>query len=68
MRSYELQQEDGDDDDLSSIDDPLNEINLANYLGDFLMKFSESNRNLFDHLCQNLTQSQHATIQAILGR
>ncbi|XP_030449726.1 uncharacterized protein LOC115672097 isoform X1 [Syzygium oleosum] len=63
-----LDEEDGDDDDLSSIDDPINEVNLANYLVDFLLKFCASNRNLFDHLCQNLTQSQRAAIQAVLGR
>ncbi|XP_030512692.1 importin-9 isoform X1 [Rhodamnia argentea] len=61
-------EEDGDDDDLSSIDDPINKVNLANYLVDFLIKFSESNRNLFDHLWQNLTQSQRTAIQAVLGR
>ena len=73
-------QEDGDEDDLLSGADPLNEvffslnlthtkspqiisyindvlnsawqINLANYLADFLVKFSHSDRQLFDHLCQ----------------
>lgn len=34
--SYELQKEDGDDDDLSSIDDPINEVFDGSYVLDLL--------------------------------
>ncbi|XP_056696512.1 uncharacterized protein [Spinacia oleracea] len=60
-------QMDGDEDDLLSSIDPLNEINLANYLVDFLVKFYQSDRTLFDQLSQSLTQSQRHAIQMILN-
>ncbi|XP_057474727.1 uncharacterized protein LOC130762864 [Actinidia eriantha] len=44
--------QDGDEDGLLIGADPLNEINLANYLFDFLVKFAQTDRPLFDHLCQ----------------
>ncbi|KMT08396.1 hypothetical protein BVRB_6g140740 [Beta vulgaris subsp. vulgaris] len=59
-------EKDGDEDDLLSSVDPLNEINLANYLVDFLVKFCESDRTLFDQLSQGLAQSQRHAIQMIL--
>ncbi|KAI8541271.1 hypothetical protein RHMOL_Rhmol08G0048900 [Rhododendron molle] len=43
---------DGDEDESLHSADPLNEINLANYLFDFIVKFSQTDRLLFDHLCQ----------------
>ncbi|KAH9707672.1 Importin N-terminal domain-containing protein [Citrus sinensis] len=45
----------GDDyeDDILCVSDPLNEINLAKYLADFFMKFSQTDRQLFDTLCQD---------------
>lgn len=65
---FDENQEDGDEDDLLSGADPLNEINLANYLADFFVKFSHSDRQLFDHLCQSLTLAQQNAIQMILNR
>lgn len=58
-------EEDGYEDDLLCGCDPLNEINLANYLVDFLMKFSQSDRPLFDHLCQFLTAAQRNAISMV---
>ncbi|KAK9276415.1 hypothetical protein L1049_005948 [Liquidambar formosana] len=49
---FDENQEDGFEDDVLSGADPLNEINLVNYLVDFFVKFSHSDRLLFDHLCQ----------------
>uniref|UniRef100_A0A803L7D5 Importin N-terminal domain-containing protein n=1 Tax=Chenopodium quinoa TaxID=63459 RepID=A0A803L7D5_CHEQI len=60
-------QQDGDEDDLLSSIDPLNEINVANYLVDFLVKFYQSDTTLFDQLSQSLTQSQRHAIQMILN-
>ncbi|CAJ1932166.1 unnamed protein product [Sphenostylis stenocarpa] len=61
--------EDRDDqyeDDLLSVADPLNQINLANYLVDFFVSFSQSDRQLLDHICESLTRSQRNVIQMIL--
>ncbi|PON44541.1 Coatomer beta subunit [Parasponia andersonii] len=60
-------QEDGYEDDLISVSDPLNQINLASYLADFFVKFSECDRQLFDHLCQSLTQTQYSAVQMVLN-
>lgn len=60
-------QKDGDEDDLLSSVDPLNKINVANYLVDFLVKFYQSDRTLFDQLSQSLTQSQRHAIEMILN-
>ncbi|KAK7407626.1 hypothetical protein VNO78_09583 [Psophocarpus tetragonolobus] len=60
--------EDRDDqyeDDLLSVADPLNQINLANYLVDFFVSFSQSDRQLSDHICESLTQSQRNAIQMV---
>ncbi|PKI40398.1 hypothetical protein CRG98_039244 [Punica granatum] len=60
--------DDGDEDNLFSVSaDPINEINLSNYLIDFLVKFSQSNRDLFHWLLQDLTHAQRNAIQAILS-
>ncbi|XP_060669537.1 uncharacterized protein LOC107428072 isoform X1 [Ziziphus jujuba] len=61
-------QEDGYEDDILCVADPLNQINLANYLADFFVNFSQSDRQLFDHLCQNLTKNQRSAIQMVLNR
>lgn len=61
-------QEDGYEDDLISVSDPLNQINLANYLADFVVKFSQCDGQLVDHLCQCLTSSQRSAIQMVLKR
>ncbi|KAA8529237.1 hypothetical protein F0562_033964 [Nyssa sinensis] len=68
-KAFNEDQDDGfEEDDLLCGADPLNEINLANYLGDFLLKFSHSDGPLFDHLCQSLTQAQQKAIQMVLNR
>ncbi|XVE91743.1 hypothetical protein REPUB_Repub01dG0037300 [Reevesia pubescens] len=67
-KAYNENQEDDYEDDRLSIADPLNEINLANYLMDFVSKFSQSDRQLFDHLCQSLTLAQQNAIKIVLNR
>ncbi|KAJ9163429.1 hypothetical protein P3X46_023097 [Hevea brasiliensis] len=67
-KAFNENEEDGDDDDLFHVADPLNEINLASYLAEFFVKFSHSNRGLFDHLCQGLTQAQQDAIRTVLER
>ncbi|XP_058228095.1 uncharacterized protein LOC131336324 [Rhododendron vialii] len=59
---------DGDEDESLHSADPLNEINLANYLFDFIVKFSQTDRPLFDHLCQSLTKAQQNAVQMVLNR
>ncbi|KAG5051633.1 hypothetical protein JHK87_003831 [Glycine soja] len=63
--------EDQDDqyvDGLLSVADPLNQINLANYLVDFFVSFSQSDRQFLDHICKSLSQSQRNAIQLVLKR
>ncbi|RZC24724.1 Importin-9 isoform C [Glycine soja] len=63
--------EDQDDqyvDGLLSVADPLNQINLANYLVDFFVSFSQSDRQFLDHICKSLSQSQRSAIQLVLKR
>ncbi|KAK7309960.1 hypothetical protein RJT34_07123 [Clitoria ternatea] len=63
--------EDHDDqyeDDILSVADPLNQINLSNYLVDFFVNFSQSDRQLLDHICESLTQSQRNAVQMVLKR
>ncbi|KAM5567573.1 hypothetical protein ABKV19_015577 [Rosa sericea] len=59
------EEEDGYEDDNLSVADPLNQINLANYLAEFFVNFCQRERQLFDHLCQSLTQNQRNAIQKI---
>ncbi|KFK44558.1 hypothetical protein AALP_AA1G272600 [Arabis alpina] len=66
-RTFENQDDEDGDDDLN-VTDPLNEINLASYLADFLLKFSSGDRPLFDNLCQGLTHAQRNVIQTVLNR
>ncbi|XP_078159588.1 ARM repeat superfamily protein isoform X1 [Carex rostrata] len=58
-------EDDGYDDDLTK-DDPLSEIKLAEYLGNFFKSISESDRSLFDYLFQGLTDSQRASVARVL--
>ncbi|KAF7827891.1 importin-9 [Senna tora] len=60
--------EDQYEDDLLSIADPLNQINLANYLADFFTNFYQSDRQLLDNICQSLTQAQRNAIQMVVRR
>ncbi|KAE9446082.1 hypothetical protein C3L33_22005, partial [Rhododendron williamsianum] len=59
---------DSDEDESLHSADPLNEINLANYLFDFIVKFSQTDRPLFDHLCQSLTKAEQDAVQMVLNR
>ncbi|CAI8595630.1 unnamed protein product [Vicia faba] len=61
-------QDDQYEDDLLNVADPLNQINLVNYLVDFFANFSQSDRELLDHICKSLTQPQQSAIQMILQR
>ncbi|KAL3510909.1 hypothetical protein ACH5RR_030310 [Cinchona calisaya] len=61
-------EDEGCEDDLLSGADSLNEINLVNYLVDFLVNFSQSDRQFFDNLLQSLTTAQQKTIQTVLKR
>ncbi|XVE74462.1 hypothetical protein DITRI_Ditri12bG0018900 [Diplodiscus trichospermus] len=67
-KAYNENQEDDYEDDTLSIADPLNEINLANYLMDFVLKLYQSDRQLFDNLCQSLTLAQQNAIKIVLNR
>ncbi|KAL7001306.1 uridine,cytidine kinase [Sarracenia purpurea var. burkii] len=60
-------QYEGDEGELLIGADPLNEINLANYLFDFLVTFSQTDRPLFDHLSQSLTKPQQNAVQMVLN-
>ncbi|KAL0380700.1 UNVERIFIED_CONTAM: hypothetical protein Sangu_0134300 [Sesamum angustifolium] len=55
-KAFNEDQEDGYEDELLSAADPLNEINLVNYLHESLAKFSESDKPFFQHLFQSLTK------------
>ncbi|GMI99842.1 hypothetical protein like AT1G26170 [Hibiscus trionum] len=67
-KAYNENQEDDYEDNTLNVADPLSEINLANYLADFLSKFSQSDRQLFDNLCQSLTRTQQDAIKVVLNR
>lgn len=61
-------EDDKDGDDLLNKADPLNAINLANYILDFLGSFSQNDKLLFDHLCESLTKPQVNALQMALNR
>ncbi|XP_045819051.1 importin-9 [Trifolium pratense] len=61
-------QDDQYEDDLLYVADPLNQINVVNYLVDFFANFSQSDRQLLDHICKSLTQPQQNAIQMVLKR
>uniref|UniRef100_A0A7N0ZSB7 Importin-9 central HEAT repeats domain-containing protein n=1 Tax=Kalanchoe fedtschenkoi TaxID=63787 RepID=A0A7N0ZSB7_KALFE len=63
----EQHDEDSDSDPIGAFD-PLNEINMASYLVDSIIKFAQADRPLFDHLSQNLTQPQQKAILMVLNR
>ncbi|CAI0458771.1 unnamed protein product [Linum tenue] len=63
---FDGDQDDEDDEELLSAGDPLNQINVASYLGDFFTKLWKEDRQLFNHLCQNLTQDQVQAIQTVV--
>lgn len=59
------EEEDRYEDDQLTVADPLNQINLANYLAEFFVNFSQSERQMFDHIFQSLTQDQRNAIQMV---
>ncbi|WJX57865.1 uridine/cytidine kinase [Trifolium repens] len=61
-------QDDQYEDNLLYVADPLNQINLVNYLVDFFANFSQSDRQLLDHICKSLTQPQQNAIKLVLQR
>ncbi|KAK1551997.1 hypothetical protein Q3G72_008654 [Acer saccharum] len=65
--AYNENQEDGYEDDVLSISDPLNEINLAKYLRDFFINFCQIDKQLFDNLCQYLTHAQQNAIKMVFN-
>ncbi|KAL0430056.1 UNVERIFIED_CONTAM: Importin-9 [Sesamum radiatum] len=67
-KAFNEDQEDGYEDELLSAADPLNEINLVNYLHESLAKFSESDKPFFRHLFQSLTKPQQNAIELVLRR
>ncbi|TYK09061.1 importin-9 isoform X1 [Cucumis melo var. makuwa] len=54
------------EDDLLTVSDPLNQINLAKYLVDFFMNLYQNDRQNFDNLFKSLSQSQQNAIQVSL--
>ncbi|PQQ14355.1 importin-9 isoform X1 [Prunus yedoensis var. nudiflora] len=50
---------------LEAIAKAFNKINLANYLAEFFVNFSQSERQMFDHIFQSLTQDQRNAIQMV---
>jgi hypothetical protein len=65
-KAYDGECDDSEDDLLCSAD-PLNEINLANYLAKFLTEFSHNDKPFFDLLCQSLVNGQCNAIKAVLS-
>lgn len=64
---YNKDHEDDYEDDQLSVADPLSQINLADYVGDFLKNFCQSDRQLFENLCQSLTESERDAIKMVLN-
>lgn len=60
--------EDEEGDQMLNNADPLNTINLATYIMDFLRSFSQSDQSLFNHLCQSLAKAQLNALQMVLNR
>ncbi|CAA0828812.1 ARM repeat superfamily protein [Striga hermonthica] len=67
-KAFNEDQEDDYEDELLSGVDPLNEINLVNFLFESLAKFSEGDRPYFEHLFQSLTKPQRKAIELVLRR
>ncbi|CAH1420337.1 unnamed protein product [Lactuca virosa] len=67
-KAFNEDDDDGCDDELLCAADPLNEINLGNYLTNFFREFSQGDKPLFDHLCQSLTQAQKKAVQMVVSR
>ncbi|KAL2542771.1 ARM repeat superfamily protein [Abeliophyllum distichum] len=67
-KAFNEDEDDDYEDELFSGADPLNEINLVNYLVEFFAKFSQSDRAFFNHLFQSLPKAQQNAIQMVLER
>ncbi|KAI5678745.1 hypothetical protein M9H77_09695 [Catharanthus roseus] len=66
-KAFNEENDEGGEDELLSGADPLNEINLVNYLVEFFVKFSQSDRAFFGILLQSLTTAQQATIKSVMN-
>ncbi|KAF0904147.1 hypothetical protein E2562_032418 [Oryza meyeriana var. granulata] len=55
------------DDDLAKAD-PLNEVKLSDFLTNIFVKLWESDRPLFEYLCQALTDSQRIAVDKVLRK
>ncbi|KAL8137792.1 hypothetical protein V2J09_003793 [Rumex salicifolius] len=67
-RVFDENQKDDDEVDLLGGSDPLNEINLAKYLIEFLSNLIRSDRAYFEYLYQNLTPPQQKAIHNVGGK
>ncbi|XP_020264447.1 importin-9 isoform X2 [Asparagus officinalis] len=54
------------EDELTKLD-PLNEIKLADFLRNFFIGLSNTDRSLFDHLFQSLTHAQRSAVAKVLS-
>lgn len=66
VKAFEEEQDEGEDEFLCSVD-PLDKINLVNYLVEFFVKFFQSDRTYFSSLLQNLTTAQQATVTSVIN-
>ncbi|TVU11657.1 hypothetical protein EJB05_45254 [Eragrostis curvula] len=55
------------DDDLTKID-PLNEVKLADFLTNIFVNLWESDRPMFEYLCQGLSETQKSAVENILRK
>ncbi|XP_047964130.1 importin-9 [Salvia hispanica] len=60
------EEDDDDEDELLCSADPLNEINLVNYLVESLVKLGESDKPYFQHLFQSLNKPQQNAVGLVL--
>lgn len=65
IMNEEVEDDDFQDDPLTA-GDPLNEINLTSYIVNFLKNFSETDRQLFDLLFQDLSDREKHALLAVL--
>lgn len=66
-RVFNESEDDNYEDDLMKAD-PLNEVKLADFLRNFFMNLSNSDKLLFDYLCQSLTNVQRCAVEKVVSR
>lgn len=64
---FDEDEDDSYDDDLVKTDS-LNQVKLLDFLMDTFINLRDSDRPLFEHLCQGLTNPQRASIEKVLSR